>query len=177
VNPRPTAAVAPLTINTQSRLAAKDAKRTRKPHSATSDADDEDAAWPHGSSSQALAAGGRSKDHYGDGGHGAGGGGVKAEKDDKSEVDAAPEGTTAVTTQHAPDFAADFVGKVQLEGPPVHRWVDLNRGGQVLVAFKWRWDRTDTTDALLSVHIGSGVCLDVFGGEGEGERERARARA
>jgi hypothetical protein len=55
--------------------------------------------------------------------------------------------------------------------------VDLNRGGQVLVAFKWRWDRTDTTDALLSVHIGSGVCLDVFGGEGEGERESARAHA
>jgi hypothetical protein len=173
VSPRPTAAVAPLTINTQSKLAAKDAKRTRKPHSATSDADDEDAASPHGGASQALAAGRRGKDHYGDGGHGAGGGGVKA------EIDAPPEGTTADTTQHVLDSPADFDGKIQLEGPPVHRWVDLNSGGKVLVAIKWRWDRTDTSDALLSVHIGSGVCLDlVFGGGWGGqERESAHARA
>ena len=122
VNPRPTAAVAPLTINTQSKLAAKDAKRTRKSHSTTSETDDEDAASPHGGSSQVLAARGRGKEHCSDGGNGAGGGGVQA------EIDAAPEGTTADTTQHVIDSPADFDGKIQLEGPPVHRWVRRRRG-------------------------------------------------
>ena len=70
------------------------------------------------------------------------------------------------------DATPDFKGKIRLEGRQVMRWVTLNAphhhggGGELLLGFRWRWARTDVTDALLSVHIGGGSFLPAMDPDG-----------
>ena len=84
----------------------------------------------------------------------------------KSEGEAEGASRQPKNEQTTQEEQGDFVGKIGLEEPQVLRWVDLNTKGQVLVGFRWRWARTDVTDALLSVHIDSGVHLPAMDPDG-----------